>query len=323
CNPDCLYHLNSIDRDSDDVGIEDIIEGHDANNDGIAEWDVDNNQFLDVSEGSADSNNNGIPDAFDRSLGGIIAALPDSDNDGLLNFRDTDDDGDGVLTSLEDANGNGDFSDDFTNGQQGANAGLPNYLFNQFTVLPVELISFSGEWIDSKVELRWATATEINNDRFEVERSHDAINFITLGVVNGRGNSSTINEYEYRDNNPLSGISYYRLKQVDFDGAFEYSEIVRVESQVTFDNLKFSVFPNPARSIDNLNIQLITYAPELPLNLRILDTNGTVIRTLENIDIPFSDKLTLGVQELKLKSGVYLIQVTQQRKTAVYRVLIL
>lgn len=94
--------------------------------------------------------------------------------------------------------------------------------------LPIELISFDASLNNNNVDLYWATASEYNNDFFTIERSTDGLNWEHVTIVSGAGNSTQRLDYYIQDSRPLSGISYYRLKQTDFDGAFEYSNIVSV-----------------------------------------------------------------------------------------------
>ena len=105
--------------------------------------------------------------------------------------------------------------------------------------LPVELTKFNVAKNANKVNLTWQTASEINNDRFEIERSNDANRFENIGEVAGEGNSQRLNDYTFVDKQPINGTNYYRLKQVDIDGAFEYSDVVSIELNRT----KVSVTP--------------------------------------------------------------------------------
>ncbi len=111
---------------------------------------------------------------------------------------------------------------------------------------PIELISFDAKLNGGEVELNWITGSEINNDYFTIERSKDVLVWDEIKNVNGAGNSNqTLNYFEI-DVEPLNGISYYRLKQTDFDGLYSYSEII----SVNFDyqsNLTF--YPNPTENI--------------------------------------------------------------------------
>ncbi|MBP7260458.1 MAG: T9SS type A sorting domain-containing protein [Bacteroidia bacterium] len=121
--------------------------------------------------------------------------------------------------------------------------------FSGVNALPVELINFTAHQQRNSVELNWSTATEINNDYFEVERAANITDFTAIGKVNGHGNSIELLHYTFIDNSPLSGISYYRLKQVDFDGTVHYSSIQPINNmQIEIKN----VYPNPASEVLNI-----------------------------------------------------------------------
>jgi hypothetical protein len=94
--------------------------------------------------------------------------------------------------------------------------------------LPIELLEFSATPNGNQVDVFWTTASEINNERFEVERSSNAQSFTKITTLAGAGNSNTLLSYTATDLQPLNGVSYYRLKQIDYNGSFEYSEIVPV-----------------------------------------------------------------------------------------------
>lgn len=110
--------------------------------------------------------------------------------------------------------------------------------------LPVKLINFKAVIEDSNVSLLWSTATEKNNLGFEVERSTDNRHWTTLGFVPGNGTTAMRNDYNFTDEKPLAGVNYYRLRQNDSDGQFEYSPIVIAD--VRGSGLQFDVFPNPS-----------------------------------------------------------------------------
>jgi N-acetylneuraminic acid mutarotase len=108
------------------------------------------------------------------------------------------------------------------------------------TVLPIELISFSGEFKNETVELTWTTATELNNDFFTVERSADAVNFETAGIVKGAGNSNSTLNYSFTDEIfAKENVLYYRLKQTDADNSFSYSQVIEVKRSNTEENFIF------------------------------------------------------------------------------------
>jgi len=94
--------------------------------------------------------------------------------------------------------------------------------------LPISLLTFQAKPEGKKVELYWATATEINNDHFTIERSAEILDFVPVVQIPGAGNSDRTLYYETTDYSPMEGLSYYRLKQTDFDGKFTYSNAVAV-----------------------------------------------------------------------------------------------
>lgn len=106
------------------------------------------------------------------------------------------------------------------------------------STLPVELSFFKCFEYSDRVLLNWATYSEINNYKFEIERSSDAIEWDNIGVIFGAGYSSNYLFYQFEDNNPKTGLSYYRLKQVDFNGDYEYSNIVLSNFKSTKNNYK-------------------------------------------------------------------------------------
>lgn len=142
--------------------------------------------------------------------------------------------------------------------------------------LPIELLVFNAELNKRNiVDLDWATATEVNNDYFTIEKSADGISFEELGTVDGAGNSTEVLYYHTEDPAPFSGYTYYRLKQTDFDGHFTYSDIRAVRTEKV-KYASFTVFPNPA--IDHFYIKFDDGA--IVDQLMITDMNGKVIRTL-------------------------------------------
>jgi hypothetical protein len=112
--------------------------------------------------------------------------------------------------------------------------------------LPVEMVYFAGNVDGEEVNLEWQTATEIDNDYFEIQRSIDGIEFKVIGTVDGNGTSKDIHNYSFSDNGAICGINYYRLKQIDFDGQFEFSELLDIRLVCNNGAPVFEVFPNPA-----------------------------------------------------------------------------
>ena len=119
------------------------------------------------------------------------------------------------------------------------------------TGLPIELTSFNAVYQNQEVVLSWQTASEINNHYFTVEKSNDAEEFHELMTVNGQGNSTTTHSYSIKDLHPLSGRTYYRLKQTDFDGHFTYSQLRWADA---VEAVSFAITPNPVTNgIININ----------------------------------------------------------------------
>ena len=111
--------------------------------------------------------------------------------------------------------------------------GIPNnnYACSFVAGLPIELVSFTGNCNSKSVSLNWTTASEINNDYFTIERAQDAINFKELRKFDGAANNNQTINYSFIDTEPLTGTSYYRLKQTDFDGQFNYFNTIAVTCQ--------------------------------------------------------------------------------------------
>jgi Secretion system C-terminal sorting domain len=115
------------------------------------------------------------------------------------------------------------------------------------SVLPVELTNFSGNLEnDGSIQLNWGTAQEFNNNYFAVERSDERKIFDSLGTIKGFGNSSVSHSYIFTDTNPASGMNYYRLQQVNFDGSAFYSKVIGINN-TSSSRFNVQVFPNPAR----------------------------------------------------------------------------
>ena len=163
--------------------------------------------------------------------------------------------------------------------------------------LPVSLLHFSARNDGEQVLTTWTTASEINNDFFIVERSADGRSFEPIGKVAGAGTSTLRNSYRFYDTHPLNGISYYRLKQTDFDGRYSYSDIAAVERNN--NKISFSAFPNPATDHTSIlsNGQLSgTY------NVTIADYSGRCVFST-NFDLSVSKELDVDLSGYA--SGVY------------------
>lgn len=183
------------------------------------------------------------------------------------------------------------------------------YTIKWIGTLPVKMLYFNADKKDNdKSLLTWATASEIDNDHFEIERSADAQVWDNIGQVKGSGTTSEQHDYSFTDAQPLSGVNYYRLKQVDIDGHFEYSEIVEVEfSGISSPaNATLSVYPNPLSKNTNLNIELAGGADEMN-EISITNTIGQVV-----YNTTVSQVQNYQISGLDLPAGVYVISIKTQ-----------
>ena len=175
--------------------------------------------------------------------------------------------------------------------------------------VPVELASFSAIFKNNGVELSWTTASETNNFGFDVERSSDKINFDRIGFVKGHQTVATPKHYSFSDQNVTPGNYYYRLKQIDTDGSFQYSAILSVETMTPMTFRLEQNFPNPFNPETEISFEL---SESSPIQLQIFNLLGKEIRTLIN------SKLDAGNHSIcwdgkdndrnLVPSGVYLYQ---------------
>ena len=141
-------------------------------------------------------------------------------------------------------------------------------------VLPIEMLEFKGEAMDGKNYLYWATSSEKENSHFEVERSENGILFYSIGEVQGSNNSNTFQRYNFIDENSVSLMSYYRLKQVDTDGNFNHTKIVSVK-QSNKDFKIYDALPNPTS--DNVTIRIENPAMDGEVSTLVTDVTGRIV----------------------------------------------
>ena len=165
-------------------------------------------------------------------------------------------------------------------------------------VTPVKLSSFSAVRSKQVISLNWSTEFEIDAKEFIVERA-EGTEFRSVGTISINGNSSTKKSYSFNDKNENAGNTYYRLKNVDLDGKFTYSQIRIVKGYGVADDV--TVFPNPARS--NSRISLVGVAANS--SIQLLDFSGKVLRNINSTTINSLD--LSGV-----KNGTYLIRIVDK-----------
>ena len=173
--------------------------------------------------------------------------------------------------------------------------------------VPVKLESFNAVISNSEVKISWATASELNTDHFEVERSVDGQNFVLANKVVAAGNSSTTKNYAYTDNaSNLTGIVYYRLKTVNKDGSSSYSNV----TTVTIHNSQLptlSIYPNPLRAGQDLKLTYLSEKTE-NVNLQVINIVGKKV-SATNVSVS-EGRNVLSLPVGHLASGVYYIAVS-------------
>ena len=168
--------------------------------------------------------------------------------------------------------------------------------------LPVELVQFNADCQNNgTVKLSWTTASEINNDYFDVQKSFDASDFFSIGTVAGNGNSNTINYYEFIDEE--SGTAYYRLKQVDFDGKFDYSDVVVASCKT--DNFEIKAYDN----FSGFAVQVLANFSD-KVTIEIVDTRGRLIASKSVNIIEGMNNFQL---DENISTGIYFIRLNGEK----------
>lgn len=179
--------------------------------------------------------------------------------------------------------------------------------------LPIELMTFTAEPLDNKVELNWGTASELNNDYFSIERSNDGVNFETVVTVEGAGNSNSFLWYTTFDEQPFTGWSYYRLKQTDFNGEYAYSDIQAVQfvDKSQPQSIEFNLFPNPSNGLlVYMEILDVYNLNSGEMKITVYDVQGKVVYTqMEVLEFSHSQFISLDFGR-KFPAGLYSIAVT-------------
>lgn len=189
--------------------------------------------------------------------------------------------------------------------------------FNRLTLatisapLAVTLLYLKAKLADHQTLLNWATATESGNDHFEIERSANGRDFAFLYSLPGAGNSSSIQYYAYTDKNPMPGINYYRLKQVDNNSHFTYSSTVMVNAGINQGQL-MTVYPNPASGNIKLSFTLLKNQDCL---LQITDMSGKIVQSKAIRCIAGLNEMELSIATLP--AGFYTISVAGSGLTSI------
>jgi len=175
--------------------------------------------------------------------------------------------------------------------------------------LPIDLMSFGAELNGDNVDIQWTVASQVNNDYYSILRSIDAYDWYEVGRVEGAGNSNQIMEYVFTDEDPYIGLSYYKLKQTDFDGRFEEFHPVSISYDVEIIGLLIS--PNPVTDILTLTMDGNIHN-DLHV-IRIFDSRGNII-IRNNLIGNLKD---YKVDVSKLSDGMYIVKVKNRRQLGI------
>lgn len=164
--------------------------------------------------------------------------------------------------------------------------------------LPIELTQLFVKIKEGEIDVFWETASEINNSYFELQKSYEGINYETIQIISGHGTTNIHSNYEFIDFSVKSGTSYYRLKQVDFNGDFEYSEAIVI---VLPNTQTINLYPNPNSgnyfSLDNYNGPID--------NISVFDSQGRIINLKNQYNQNQFDF------ETTLQKGIYFVKIIQ------------
>lgn len=165
------------------------------------------------------------------------------------------------------------------------------------SVLPIELLSLDATCINKKTTISWTVASQNNNDFFTIEKTNNGINYEIIGTVNGTRNSNQIINYSFIDTEPLTDLSYYRLKQTDINGEYKYYNLPAVNC----NSLQiFVIYSNP--ETDQIIVEF-NYSKNENYKLTLYDIYGRLVQTISNIT---SGKIEIERQNLA--SGLYILQ---------------
>ena len=175
------------------------------------------------------------------------------------------------------------------------------------TALPVELTELAGTVLDKSILLNWRTLSEVNNEQFNIEESQDGRTFQKIGEVRSVGTSMGSQDYSFNVFDPRSGTSFYRLKQIDFDGQFIYSNVISLD----FEREDFEVgqfYPNPSKS-GIVNLEYSTQE-EGSLTILVFDLTGKLVTERFKVVSVGSNNLIFDFSSLR--TGAYIVKIGEQ-----------
>ena len=183
------------------------------------------------------------------------------------------------------------------------------------TVLPIKLKAFRGLVKENNNQLFWTTELEVNSDYFLLEKSIDGVNFSSIGKIATKGKGLGEERYDFTDNFIEKNINYYRLKQVDKDGSFEYSNIIVLKN---IKSHKVQVGPNPTKGL--LNVSLESVENEA-LKLQVINISGQVIKTLTMNVLQGKNQFSINLEDLP--KGAYNFVMESENKNLFFNQLLI
>lgn len=196
----------------------------------------------------------------------------------------------------------------YVSGTTSQSADVPWVLSDYNSPLPVELISFTATCRDEEVVLNWSTASENNNDYFTIEKSADATNWEILTTLSGAGSSNTPNYYSTFDNQPFSGVTYYRLKQTDFDGTYTYSSVISASCST---DEPFTVHVVTLNSSHELQLTFSAEVGETYV-FNLYDIQGRLLLNKSTTAISGTNEIHINIPEVS--EGIYMIALMNSKK---------
>jgi len=172
--------------------------------------------------------------------------------------------------------------------------------------IPVELASFNAQLVQKDVVLNWTTASELNNQGFEIEQSFDNETFTRIGFVPGFGSTTELKSYSFRISDAPSGIQYYRLKQIDFDGTFTHYNSVEIDGPVVREFALYQNHPNPFNPSTNISFSIPV---ESNVRITLFNMLGQEVAQLVNSDFQAgSHKIAFNAENLSTGAYIYTLE---------------
>ncbi len=204
-------------------------------------------------------------------------------------------------TSIDGSANTATFDVDFTSGQYYTLGSTES------AALPVTLVAFNASNENNeRILLEWTTVQEVGNAFYSIERSTDAINFEVIGQLDGAGTSNELIDYKFIDNRPLNGQAFYRLKQTDFNGEFEYSQVLRVYVEKVAAPAVYKVYPNPVENGRDLFIERMDSASgQETFAYQIISSQGRVMASGKSN----GNQTKVTIASIALPKGIYLLRI--------------